>query len=65
VIPDEATATSLDLLKACAKSWPERPKLEAFEWPFSRAALERCVDDAMEQYGRVLEWQRLRPTDGN
>lgn len=47
-------ATSLDLLKACAKSWPERPQLDSFEWPFSRAALERCIDDAMEQYGRLV-----------
>jgi hypothetical protein len=45
---------SLDLVKACAKSWPDRPKLESFQWPFSQAALERCIDDAMEQYGRIV-----------
>ena len=51
-------AISLDLLKACAKSWPERPKLDSFEWPFSRAALERAVDDAMEKYGRIVGGDR-------
>ena len=50
---------SLDLVKACAKSWPERLDLDSFEWPFSRASLERCVDDAMEQYGRTVAHRGL------
>lgn len=51
---DRDWAISLDLLKACAKSWPERPRLDSFEWPFSRAALERAVDDAMEKYRTTI-----------
>lgn len=51
---------NLAILEAVVKAYPERPVLDAHEWPYSRDGLERLVDDTMKMLNQFRDPAPLR-----
>lgn len=46
---------------ACVKSYPARPNLDARDWPYTRAELEACIEQRMEQPHAIRKHLPIEP----